>query len=201
MMTVANIGVGALATLLTVGALYTAPVAEAEPCVAKAIRSIERDFVPSLAPLSPAPPVATMSPLPRLVVERLNGKRLFDVAPFDAQGEPRKEAFEKISYAFRARNGHQVEVDPKLIETLMMLSRAFDNRPVAIVSAHRVPGRGTSKTSYHVRGMATDIVIRGVSVSDLRAAAVRLKIGGVGRYPTFVHVDVRRDHPYRWYGR
>ncbi|MBW2458233.1 MAG: DUF882 domain-containing protein, partial [Deltaproteobacteria bacterium] len=35
---------------------------------------------------------------------------------------------------------------------------------------------------------------------DLRNTAVRLGAGGVGVYPTFVHVDVRSDPPYRWVG-
>jgi uncharacterized protein YcbK (DUF882 family) len=200
MMALANIATATFTVLLTLAAVQYPRAAHAEPSVAPAVAAIERDFTPTQR-VEHADPVATMIPLPRLVVERLDGTALFDVAPFDAQGEPREEAFAEISFAFRARNGHQVDIDPKLIETLMMLSRAFDGRPLALVSAHRVPGRGTNKTSYHVRGMATDIVIRGVSVSDLRAAAVRLKIGGVGRYPTFVHIDVRRDYPYRWYGR
>jgi hypothetical protein len=48
--------------------------------------------------------------------------------------------------------------------------------------------------------MAADVTLRGVSVHELRDAAVRLGAWGVGVYPSFVHVDARVDQPYEWVG-
>ena len=118
----------------------------------------------------------------------------------DAQGEPLPEAFVRINETFAARDGEQVPIDPRLIELLMSLSAAYDGQPVALVSGHRTPGRGTRRTSYHVKGMAADVAMRGVPVHDVRDVAVRLGAWGVGVYPKFVHIDVRRDQPYHWVG-
>lgn len=187
-------GVSALSVQADAGG-ERAEVARARVGLAPAPIDLDRFPRPGPAPV----PVPTL-PQGRLVVERLDGTPMIDVVPFDAQGEPIASAFEAISDAFQSRGGHQVDIDPRLVELLMMLSRAFDERPIALVSAHRQPGRGTRKTSYHVKGMAADVAIRGVRVLDLQKAAVRLGAGGVGYYPTFVHVDARKDDPYRWSG-
>ncbi|MEM9693268.1 MAG: DUF882 domain-containing protein [Myxococcota bacterium] len=138
---------------------------------------------------------------PPLRLETLGGEPLLEVVAFEDDGTPIDAAFRRIRRALRARSGHEVDIHPRLVELLITLSLAFDGRPLALVSGHREPGRGTKKTSYHVRGMAADVTIRGVNVHDLREAAVRLGARGVGVYPTFVHVDVRPDRPpYRWVG-
>lgn len=150
-----------------------------------------------------SPPVPTPhleGPLPHLRVQRIDDEVLVDVVPFDAFGEPRPEAMASLRRAFRSRGGDEVDVDARLVELLVMLSSAFEGKAIRIVSAHRAPGRGTRKTSYHVSGMAADIAILGVSPRDLRKAAIRLGARGVGLYPHFVHVDVRDAAAYRWYG-
>ena len=42
-----------------------------------------------------------------------------------------------------------------------------------------------------MKGMAMDIALEDVRLSDLRDAAIELKLGGVGYYPRsgFIHVD------------
>jgi uncharacterized protein YcbK (DUF882 family) len=49
-----------------------------------------------------------------------------------------------------------------------------------------------------MQGMAIDIRLAGTALSNLRGAALALKAGGVGYYPSsdFVHVDVGRVR--RW---
>jgi uncharacterized protein YcbK (DUF882 family) len=79
--------------------------------------------------------------------------------------------------------------------------RAALGSPVLVVSGYRTPAHnaavGGRVRSQHLEGRAVDVVgVRGVSVADLyavaRAVAVRDRvIRGLGRYPTFVHVDVR----------
>jgi hypothetical protein len=136
----------------------------------------------------------------RLRVEGLDRSLLCDVQPFDDNGAPIPAAFETIGRAFSARSGHTVAIDPRLVEILLTLSLAFDGRPLTLVSGHREAGYGTRKSSHHTRGLAADVLIRGVKVRELRDAAIRLGAGGVGLYPSFVHVDARDDEPYYWSG-
>ncbi len=198
----------ALVTLLLaalgIGASATIAVAEDGGAVMAAETVLERSPVvhPERYPkLGPAPVPMPEQPTARLVVTGLDGEVIVDAVPFDAHGTPSPEAFAQISRAFRANQGDEKPIDPRLVEVLLLLSQAFDGKPVALVSAHRVAGRSTRKTSYHTRGMAADIAIRGVRVHDIVKAARRLGATGVGVYPSFVHIDVRRDRPaYRWVG-
>lgn len=79
--------------------------------------------------------------------------------------------------------------------------RAEVGCPIRILSGYRSPAwnarvKGAEK-SQHVEGRAVDIVADGVSVARLHAVAMRLakqpgsKIGGVGLYKSWIHVDVR----------
>ena len=52
-------------------------------------------------------------------------------------------------------------------------------------------GDGVAANSYHIKGMAIDLRCEGRDLSHVRGAAMSLKGGGVGYYPSsdFVHVD------------
>ena len=74
-------------------------------------------------------------------------------------------------------------------------------------SAYRCPKHNTTvggvKTSQHLKGKAADINIKGIEpsevadlVEDLMKAEVITK-GGVGRYNSFTHVDIRGTNA-RW---
>jgi uncharacterized protein YcbK (DUF882 family) len=47
-----------------------------------------------------------------------------------------------------------------------------------------------AKKSYHLKGMAADIAIKGISLQQIRDEAVTLAQGGVGDYDKFIHVDI-----------
>jgi uncharacterized protein YcbK (DUF882 family) len=53
---------------------------------------------------------------------------------------------------------------------------------------------GVASKSLHMVGKAIDIRVPGVPLEELHKAAISLKKGGVGIYPSsnFVHVDVGR---------
>ena len=77
-------------------------------------------------------------------------------------------------------------------------------RKVVVSSGYRDPfhnGRvGGADGSYHMKCMAADIFIPGVSKRNLIAAAYREGlVGGLGCYPgrQFIHIDVR-DRPRGW---
>jgi uncharacterized protein YcbK (DUF882 family) len=55
-------------------------------------------------------------------------------------------------------------------------------------------GGGVAKHSLHMEGRAIDVRLPGVSLADLRDAALSVRGGGVGFYPReqFVHLDTGR---------
>ena len=88
----------------------------------------------------------------------------------------------------------------QLAENLEVV-RAHFGAPVTINSAYRSPVYnrqiGGVPTSQHLGGKAADIVIEGVSPSEVADAIDFLiecglmKEGGLGRYDTFTHYDIR----------
>lgn len=72
------------------------------------------------------------------------------------------------------------------------------NAPIIINSAYRTPEWnsrvGGTKNSFHIKGMAADIRVKGHSsreVAKYIAYELMPDWGGVIRYTNFVHVDVR----------
>jgi len=96
--------------------------------------------------------------------------------------------------------------------------RAIYRRPITVGSAYRTVEHnrliGGARNSQHVQGRALDLYPpRGVSVTVFAAAIRDLAdamvsegddlIGGIGYYPTFVHVDTRGvigDRLIVWWG-
>lgn len=84
--------------------------------------------------------------------------------------------------------------------------RAIYNKPVTIGSAYRTPAHnrkvGGAQNSQHVQGRALDLYPpTGVTIAAFQHSVRKLAdqmvregndlIGGIGYYPTFVHVDIR----------
>jgi uncharacterized protein YcbK (DUF882 family) len=95
-------------------------------------------------------------------------------------------------------------VDERLLplcEVLEELRHALGDRPMKVISGYRSreynTAIGGASRSQHVEGRAADIQVPGVSPTDVHAAALqlhkegRIRLGGLGLYPTFVHVDIR----------
>lgn len=197
------IGLGSLVVVAWEGAL--------SPASAPVHLASGRLEVPALD-VEPAPEPPPPTPLPELrLVGLAEGSRL-TVTPFGAEGEPLDGAFHALEAFFAPksaalpRSGNSAvseppaPIDPRLVGVLMELSRAFDDRPITLVSGHREPGRGTRASSYHVKGMAADIAIEGVRPFDVYQKALELGARGTGLYRHFVHVDVRDAPRYRWGG-
>lgn len=90
-------------------------------------------------------------------------------------------------------------VNPSLI-TLLEKIRDHFNRPIIIKSGYRTPEYnkslehiGAAANSQHMYGNAADIRIEGVPNSEIYAWLDTFHQGGLGKYPSFVHVDVRDD--------
>lgn len=89
---------------------------------------------------------------------------------------------------------------PELMRILENIREHF-NKPVIINSGYRTPEWNTkvsgAKNSYHMKGMAADIVVKGVNPKQVAEyASVIMPNGGVIRYTNFVHIDVR-EKKYR----
>lgn len=101
------------------------------------------------------------------------------------------------------RNGETHVIDPALLDQLHALSAAIGTRaPYQVISGYRSPatnallqreGHGVATASLHLKGQAIDIRLADVALDHLRDAALSLRAGGVGYYPSpssdFVHID------------
>lgn len=94
----------------------------------------------------------------------------------------------------------------KLAKNLQVL-RDHLGKPIIINSGYRSASHnekiGGASNSYHVKGMAADILIVGLSPRMIHGQiqmlidAGKMDQGGLGLYDTFVHYDIR-GHFARW---
>jgi uncharacterized protein YcbK (DUF882 family) len=100
--------------------------------------------------------------------------------------------------------GHPVEPSWDLIEVLEKIREHF-GAPVTVNSGVRCATHnknvGGATYSQHLYGTAADIVVKGVSPAKVAEYAETLLpgTGGIGRYSTFTHIDVRKTKS-RWNG-
>ena len=107
---------------------------------------------------------------------------------------------------FACKDGTQVPDELKsnvqaLAEQLQIL-RDYLNEPIHINSGYRTPAynkkRGGKPNSYHMKAMAADITVKSKTPKQLASVVEKLisngtlKIGGIGVYPGFIHVDTRK---------
>lgn len=101
-------------------------------------------------------------------------------------------------------DGFPVEPDRKLVETLKTIREHF-RAPVTVSSGIRCKTHnanvGGASGSLHMSGTAADIIVNGVSPSEVVKYAESLmpNTGGIGTYKTFTHIDVRSTKA-RWNG-
>jgi uncharacterized protein YcbK (DUF882 family) len=120
------------------------------------------------------------------------------------------EALEEIDSILRDhRTGEIRQMSPALIDLVFALTvRLGGTGPVQVISGYRSPatnarlrstgGGGVAERSLHLSGEAVDIRFEDRSLRQVRDAALSLRGGGVGYYPSlgFVHLDVGRIR--RW---
>jgi len=92
-------------------------------------------------------------------------------------------------------------MDNQLLLKLEELRYRLGGKPVIINSGYRTPEHnrkvGGAANSQHLYGRAADIVVKGVSPSKVYQEADKL-FNGVGKYPTFTHVDTRPGKKVRF---
>ena len=114
----------------------------------------------------------------------------------------KKHGSTKLSEHFTVREfacsdgSDEIRIDPKLVDYLEKI-RAHFGKPVRITSGYRSPTYnakvGGVKNSYHLKGMAADIVIDGVKSKEVAQYAETIGCGGIGWYEArnFTHIDTR----------
>lgn len=171
-------------------------------------RSTRRDLLKSAVCLLPAiaVPGLSLAAVPqtrRLRFSHCHTSEKLDVIYSEA-GMYLPDALEEINGLLRDfRSGEVHPIDTGLLDILFELQTRTGGDVYEIISGYRSPatnemlrkkGGGVARRSYHMRGMAMDVRLRGVDTARLREAALALKAGGVGYYPRsdFIHLDTGR---------
>lgn len=106
----------------------------------------------------------------------------------------------KCAYADCTKLPHN-GINPELFKLLEKIREHF-GKPVTINCAYRCKKHnadvGGEKNSQHLYGNAADIVVQGIDADKVFLYTDSINpCGGVGRYNTFTHVDVRGSKA-RW---
>ncbi len=122
---------------------------------------------------------------------------------FWKRGSYEQAGLDEINYILRDfRTGDVHPINRGLLNVLSVLKQKMNSsEPVHIISGYRSPrtnanlrGRseGVARRSFHLRGMAIDIRVPGLSTAGVARTARQMSVGGVGYYndSDFVHVDV-----------
>lgn len=104
---------------------------------------------------------------------------------------------------FACKDGSKaVFIDKYLVDILDILREKI-GKPVIITSGYRTPEWnakcGGAKYSYHIRGMAADIRVDGMSAKQIanKLNAIIPEECGIIVYESWVHFDVRTGKKYR----
>ncbi len=121
----------------------------------------------------------------------------------------KKDGNKKLSTNFKVKEfactdgSDPIFIDSDLVSVLQKIRNHF-GKPVTITSAYRTPTKnkavGGKTYSQHLYGRAADINVKGVAPAKVAAYAEKLlPSGGIGIYPSFVHIDIRKEKS-RWNG-
>ena len=112
----------------------------------------------------------------------------------------RADGEQQISRNFKVKEfqckdrSDKILIDVDFVDMLQEIRGHF-GVPVTINSAYRTEGYnvkvGGAKASYHVKGQAFDIVVKGHTPLEVAQYAQRMGINGIIQYNRFVHVDSR----------
>ena len=97
---------------------------------------------------------------------------------------------------FKCNDGSDtILIDVDFVRTKLQDIRTHFGAPVTINSAYRTATYnakvGGAKSSYHMKGQAFDIVVKGHTPAEVARYAKQIGVLGVIQYNTFTHVDSR----------
>lgn len=114
------------------------------------------------------------------------------------------QALGEINHLLRCHYTNEVrQIDPKVLDLLSNIQAvAGQGKQTKIISGYRSPSyndhlrdmgrRGVASQSLHMKGLALDINLPGMSTREIFQLAKSFGVGGVGHYPEFVHIDAGR---------
>ena len=104
---------------------------------------------------------------------------------------------------FRCKDGSDtILTDVDFVKDKLQKIRDWAEAPIIINSAYRTEAYnkkvGGAKASYHVKGQAYDIVVKGKTLDEVCKYAESIGVLGIIRYPNkgFVHIDSRTTQYY-----
>lgn len=119
--------------------------------------------------------------------------------PFWWAGTTYKPGLAELDWLMRDVQAEEVHpIDLRVYYILSMVQAQFAGRPILVTSGYRTEvtnerlrrqGIDAARNSFHLRGRAVDIQVPGVAPRPLARLGLLLGLGGVGVYPTFVHLD------------
>jgi uncharacterized protein YcbK (DUF882 family) len=120
--------------------------------------------------------------------------------PFWWAGAVYEEGLAELDRLMRDVEADEVQpIDLRVYYLLAMVQAEFGGRPILVTSGYRTEatnerlrrrGIDAARNSFHLRGRAVDIQVPGVEPRSMARLGLLLGLGGVGIYPTFVHLDV-----------
>ena len=101
---------------------------------------------------------------------------------------------------FDCKGTGRIALDPDAMDKLQAL-RTRIGKPFHIVSGYRSPEHnrnvGGAPRSKHMEGIAFDVSMSGHNREEFIREAEKMGFNGIGRYPSFVHIDTRPNRA-RW---
>lgn len=97
----------------------------------------------------------------------------------------------------RCKGTGSLLINPGALDALQKLRNSL-GRPMSLTSAYRSPMHnkrvGGATNSKHMMGIAFDVTITdAIPQAELVEAALDAGFRGIGRYPTFTHIDLRAE--------
>lgn len=132
---------------------------------------------------------------------------MYDVKVYSLKAEGSRQITEHFRvYEFACKDGSDVVFVSQALADILENIRQHFGAAVTVTSGYRTVSynktvSGSASASQHCSGLAADIKVAGVSPAAVADYAEQLlgDHGGVGRYGTFTHIDVRADKS-RWKG-
>lgn len=126
-----------------------------------------------------------------------DGIKAMTIQTFSLKHDGNKQLSENFKVKeFKCNDGSdKILIDVEFVMTKLQDIRTHFGAPVTINSAYRTPAYNTkvggAKASYHLKGQAFDITVKGHTPQEVARYAQSIGVKGVIQYNTFTHVDSR----------
>lgn len=145
----------------------------------------------------------------KLHLYSVNSKKIINIEYFE-NGKYISEGLNEI-YKLMGdrRSGEVAAINKNLIESIYDVQTKLNtSQPISIISGYRslesnmkmaMEHSGVAMDSYHIKGKAVDLCVKGISTGELHGIVSKVHTGGIGYYPSsgFVHMDAGPERAWR----